>query len=296
MQRRLPPLNALRAFESAARLLSFTKAAEELAVTQSAVSHQVKALEDWAGLPLFRRDGRQVTLTEAAAKFLPALSAALDQIALAGRRLKAVDPGQGWLTVAMMPSFAGKWLVPRLADFREKHPNIDVWIATFEPQTGALGPDVDVAIRYGKGDWPGLAAVKFLSDELFPVCAPKLGAQLKAPADLAHVTLLHDEMREDWGMWLATAGVTTVDATRGPGFDDSGLLIQAAIEGLGVALGRSALVRGDLLAGRLMRPFTPSLPAEFAFYLVFPPEIENDPKVMAFRQWLIATAKADDED
>jgi LysR family transcriptional regulator, glycine cleavage system transcriptional activator len=296
MQRRLPPLNSLRAFESAARLLSFTKAAEELSVTQSAVSHQVKVLEDWAGIPLFKRDGRLMALTEAAAKFLPAITVAFDQLALASRKLQAVDPGQGWLTVAMMPSFAGKWLVPRLADFRDGNPGIDVWIATFESQIGDLGPDVDVAIRYGKGDWPALSCVKFLSEELFPVCAPKLGAELRQPADLATVTLLHDEMREDWNMWLQAAGVTGFDATRGPGFDDSGLLIQAAIEGLGVALGRSALVKGDLQAGRLVRPFAASLPAESAFYLVYPPELENEPKVKAFRDWLIATANADNVD
>jgi LysR family glycine cleavage system transcriptional activator len=296
MQRRLPPLNSLRAFESAARLLSFTKAADELSVTQSAVSHQVKGLEDWAGIPLFRRDGRHVVLTEAAAKFLPAVTTALDQLALAGRKLQAVDPGQGWLTVAVMPSFAGKWLVPRLADFRDKHPNIDVWIATFEAQTGALAPDVDLAIRYGKGDWPGLASVKVLSEDLFPVCAPKLAAQLKEPADLARATLLHDEMREDWGMWLRIAGVTGFDATRGPGFDDSGLLIQAAIEGLGVALGRSVLVKGDLEAGRLVRPFAPALAAESAFYLVYPPDLENAPKIKAFRDWLLATANEDNRD
>lgn len=293
MQRRLPPLNSLRAFESAARLLSFTKAADELSVTQSAVSHQVKGLEDWAGIPLFRRDGRHVALTEAAAKFLPTVTVAFDQLALAGRKLQAVDPGQGWLTVAMMPSFAGKWLVPRLAGFREKHPNIDVWIATFEPQAGALGPDVDLAIRYGRGDWPGLSSVKVLSEELFPVCSPALAMQLKQPADLARMTLLHDEMREDWGMWLRAAGVATVEATRGPGFDDSGLLIQAAIEGLGVALGRSVLVKGDLEAGRLVRPFAPALPAESAFYLAYPPETENAPKIKAFRDWLVATAEAD---
>jgi LysR family transcriptional regulator, glycine cleavage system transcriptional activator len=291
MQRRLPPLNSLRAFESAARLLNFTGAAEELSVTQSAVSHQVKSLEDWAGIPLFRRDGRHVALTEAAAKFLPAVTAALDQIALASRKLKALDPGQGWLTVAMMPSFAGKWFVPRLADFRTKHPGIDVWIATFEAQAGGLGADVDVAIRYGRGDWPGLTSIKFLTEELFPVCAPKLAEQLKEPADLARVTLLHDEMREDWGMWLRAAGVTTVDATRGPGFDDSGLLIQAAIEGLGVALGRSALVKGDLQAGRLVRPFLPALAAESAFHLVYPPGMEAAPKFKAFRDWLLATAE-----
>jgi LysR family glycine cleavage system transcriptional activator len=290
MQRRLPPLNSLRAFESAARLLSFTKAADELAVTQSAVSHQVKTLEDWAGLPLFRRDGRAVALTEAAQKFLPAVTQALDQLALAGRKLQAVDPGQGWLTVAVMPSFAGKWLVPRLSAFRAKHPNIDVWLATFEAQTGALGADVDIAIRYGREEWPGLTRIKILDEELFPVCAPALGAQLKDPTDLARATLLHDELREDWAMWLRTAGVTTVEATRGPGFDDSGLLIQAAIEGLGVALGRSVLVKGDLEAGRLVRPFATTLPGGSAYYLVYPPELENAPKIKAFREWLLATA------
>ncbi len=290
MQRRLPPLNSLRAFESAARLLSFTRAADELAVTQSAVSHQVKTLEDWAGLPLFRRDGRAVALTEAAQKFLPAVTQALDQLALAGRKLQAVDPGQGWLTVAVMPSFAGKWLVPRLSGFRAKHPNIDVWLATFEAQSGALGPDVDMAIRYGREEWPGLTTIKFLSEELFPVCAPSVAAQLKDPADLVRTTLLHDELREDWTMWLRAAGVTTVDATRGPGFDDSGLLIQAAIEGLGVALGRSVLVKGDLNAGRLVRPFATSLPGGSSYALVYPPELANAPKVKAFREWLLAEA------
>jgi LysR family glycine cleavage system transcriptional activator len=291
MQRRLPPLNSLRAFESAARLLSFTRAADELAVTQSAVSHQVKTLEDWAGLPLFRRDGRAVALTEAAQKFLPAVTQALDQLALAGRKLQAVDPGQGWLTVAVMPSFAGKWLVPRLAAFRAMHPNIDVWLASFEAQTGGLGADVDIAIRYGREDWPGLTRIKILGEELFPVCAPAIAAQLKDPTDLARVTLLHDELREDWAMWLRTAGVTTVDSTRGPGFDDSGLLIQAAIEGLGVALGRSVLVKGDLEAGRLVRPFATALASESAYYLVYPPELENAPKIKAFREWLLATAE-----
>jgi LysR family glycine cleavage system transcriptional activator len=292
MKRKLPPLNSLRAFESAARHLSFTRAADELAVTQSAVSHQVTALEEWAGVPLFKRQGRAMVLTEAAVKFLPAVSTALDQIALAGRKLQAVDPTHGWLTVAVMPSFAAKWLVPRLADFHEKNPDMDVWIATFEAQTGALGSDIDVAIRYGRGDWPGLASVRIMSEELFPVCAPRLAASLKAPADLASATLLHDELREDWAMWFAAAGLTGVATARGPGFDDSGLLIQAAIEGLGVALGRSVLVKGDLDAGRLVRPFDVALAAEFAYYLVYPPDLENAPKIETFRTWLLATAQA----
>lgn len=292
MRRRLPPLNSLRAFESAARLLSFTKAADELAVTQSAVSHQVTALEEWAGVPLFKRQGRAVVLTEAAVKFLPSVSTALDQLALAGRKLQAVDPTHGWLTVAVMPSFAAKWLVPRLSDFHDKNPDMDVWIATFEAQTGALGSDVDLAIRYGRGDWPGLTSVKILAEELFPVCAPKLAPTLRVPADLMRATLLHDELREDWSMWFRAANLTATDPARGPGFDDSGLLIQAAIEGLGVALGRSVLVKGDLDAGRLKRPFDIAIPAEFAYYLVYPPDLENAPKIEVFRSWLLATAQA----
>jgi LysR family glycine cleavage system transcriptional activator len=288
--RRLPPLNALRAFEAAARHLNFINAANELAVTPSAVSHQVKSLEDWAGLPLFRREGRGIALTEGAQKFLPAISAALDQIALAARKLRAADAGQGWLTVAMMPSFAAKWLVPRLPAFRAAFPAIDVWIATFESQSGTLAPEVDVAIRYGKGDWPGLVAVKVLSEEIFPVCAPALAAQLRTPDDLASVTLLHDELREDWAMWLAAAEVTGIDSHKGPGFDDSGLLIQAAVEGLGVALGRSALVDDDLADGRLARPFSLGLPAASAYYVVHPAGAETQPKVRAFRDWMLSEA------
>jgi LysR family glycine cleavage system transcriptional activator len=293
MARRLPPLNALKAFEAAARQLNFINAANELAVTPSAISHQIKTLEDWAGIPLFRRDGRNIVMTEAAQKYLPTISAALDQIALATRKLRAADPGQGWLTVAMMPSFAAKWLVPKLPGFRAAYPNIDVWIATFESQTGPLATEVDVAVRYGKGDWPGLVATKVMTEEIFPVCAPSLLAgqnALKEPADLAKHTLLHDEMREDWAMWLAAAGVTGVDPNRGPGFDDSGLLIQAAVEGLGVALARSALVEDDLEDGRLIRPFGIGLPAASAYYLVHATGADTLPKVLAFRDWIIREA------
>lgn len=292
MTRRLPPLNALKAFEAAARHLNFINAANELAVSPSAISHQVKSLEDWAGLTLFRRDGRAMALTEPAQKYLPAVTAALDQLALATRKLRAGDPGQGWLTVAMMPSFAAKWLVPRMAAFREAHPEIDLWIATFEGQSGELASGVDVAIRYGKGDWAGLTATKVITEEIFPVCAPDLAPRLRSPQDLAGVTLLHDELREDWAMWLAAAGVADIDSHRGPGFDDSALLVQAAIEGLGVALARSALVEDDLADGRLVKPFAVGLPAASAYYLVHAAGAEAQPKVKAFRNWLLKEAGA----
>jgi LysR family glycine cleavage system transcriptional activator len=298
MSRKLPPLNALRAFEAAARLMSVSKAADELAVTQGAVSHQIKALEDWAGTELLRRSGRGIALTDAGERYATALAPALDQIDLATRRLLASDPRKGWLTVSTMPSFAAKWLVPRLSAFRDRHPEIDVWLSTWWNFAEDLDlsaftdSDVDLAILYGAGGWPGVAATRFLEEELFPVCAPSYLAlhPLKTPRDLAGATLLHDEMRQDWRLWLQAAGVAGVDPERGPGFDDSALLIQAAMAGMGVALGRSALVKADLAAGLLVAPFDLRLQADLAYHLVSRPGTENLPKIKAFRDWLMEEA------
>ncbi|MBI1237817.1 MAG: transcriptional regulator GcvA [Alphaproteobacteria bacterium] len=294
MARRLPPLNALRAFEAVARLRSFKAAAEELSVTQSAVSHQVRALEEWAGLELFRREGRGVALTDPAQSYLTALSPALDTIDSATRRLLMSDPRKGWLTVATMPSFAAKWLLPRLAQFRARHPEIDVWLSTWEDLDTFANGEADVAIRYGEGDWPDVHATRFMTETLFPVCSPVLMAgahPLKTPEDLKHHTLLHDELPENWGMWLEAAGVSDIDAERGPGFDDSSLLIQAAIGGMGVALGRSALVKADLEAGLLVKPFDLMLEATGAYYVVSREGTETLPKIAAFRDWLIEEAR-----
>jgi len=298
MSRKLPPLNALRAFEAAARLGSVSKAASGLAVTQSAVSHQIKALEDWAQIDLLRRQGRGITLTNEGQRYLGAVTAALDQLDVATRRLLASDPRKGWLTVSMMPSFAAKWLVPRMAQFRAKHPDIDVWVSTWWNFTDAADltaftdSDVDLAILYGGGDWPEVISTRFLTEEIFPVAAPAYAAAnaLKRPADLARATLLHDEMRQDWRLWLTAAGVDGIDPDRGPGFDDSGLLLQAASAGMGVALGRSALIADDLAAGRLVAPFALKLRADNAYYLVARPGTENLPKIKAFRDWLLAEA------
>ncbi len=227
------------------------------------------------------------------------MGAALDQLDVATRRLLASDPRKGWLTVAMMPSFAAKWLVPRLPGFRAKHPDIDVWIATWwnfpdsEDMTAFTDSDVDLAILYGAGDWSGVAATRVLTEQIFPVCAPAYARdhRLEAPADLAQATLLHDEMRQDWRLWLKAAGVAGVDPDRGPGFDDSALLLQAAAAGMGVALGRSALIADDLAAGRLIAPFELKLEADFAYHLVARPGTENLPKIKAFRDWLTAEAR-----
>ncbi|HRE61039.1 MAG TPA: transcriptional regulator GcvA [Micropepsaceae bacterium] len=299
--RKLPPLNALRAFEATARLKSVSKAAAELSVTQSAVSHQVKVLEDWVGFDLVRRQGRALTLTDPGERYFTAISGAFDQIDTATRRLIASDPRKGWLTVSMLPSFAAKWLVPRLPAFRAKFPEIDVWIATWwnftdsSDLTAFSNSDVELAIIYGPGDWEDVVSTRFMTEELFPVCSPAYLAQtkLKEPKDLSRATLLHDEMKQDWRAWLKAANVSHIDPDRGPGFDDSALLYQAAIAGLGVALGRSALIKADLASGQLVAPFALKLKADLAYYLVSRPGTENFPKIKAFREWLIEEAGRD---
>ncbi len=292
MARRLPPLNALRAFEAAARHLSFTRAAEELNVTQAAISHQVKGLEERLGIIFFRRLNRALLLTDAGQAYLPAVRDAFDRLAEATGRLKALDRA-GVLTVSVLPSFAAKWLVPRLGRFSQAHRDIDIHIAPSDHLTDFAREDVDVAIRYGKGEWPGLRADRLLTEEFFPVCSPDIlkgRHRLRTPAGLRHHTLLHGDMRIDWRMWLMAAGVEGVDETRGPTFTDSSMVIQAAVEGQGVALGRSALAAADLAAGRLVKPFDISLPATVAYYVVCPAATAEYPKIAAFRDWVIAEA------
>ena len=292
--RRLPPLSSLRAFEAAARHLSFTRAANELHVTQAAVSHQVKSLEEWLGLKLFRRQNRNVFLTEAGQAYLPAVRDAFDGLAEATRRLRQRG-GESKLTVTVTLSFAAKWLMPRLGRFRRLHPEIEFRIDATDRNVDLGREEVDVGLRYGAGSWPGLIARPLLKEELFPVCSPALAAELKQPEDLAKHTLLHDEMRQDWRMWLLAAGVAGVDPTRGPAFNNSAMCVQAAIDGEGVALGRSALVAADLAAGRLVRPFAVNLPTEFAYYVVFTPQAGELPRVKALVDWLAAEAAAEEE-
>ena len=295
MARRLPPLNALRAFEAAARHLSFTQAAAELNVTQAAISHQVKALEERLGVTLFHRRGRTLLLSEAGQAYLPPLREAFDQLAAATERLVRRD-SSGSLTVSALSSFAVTWLVPRLKRFREREPEIDVRLSASDHLTDFAREDVDVAIRYGRGEWPGLRVDRIMTEDVFPVCAPALiqGAKaLRRPADLRHVTLLHEDMRESWRMWLLAAGVAGVDPERGPGFSHANMAIQAAVDGQGVALGRTPLVAAELAAGRLVKPFAISLPAEFAYYLVCPETTAERHKNAAFRAWLLETATED---
>ena len=289
---RLPTLNALRAFEAAGRHLSFTRAAQELHVTQAAVSHQIKSLEEQLGMRLFRRGARGLLLTDAGQSYLPSVRDAFAKLAAATERLRARD-ARGAITVSVLPSFAARWLVPRLPRFRAAQPEIDVRVAADDHLVDFDRDDVDIAIRYGRGDYPGLRTDRLMTEELFPVCSPALLAgdpPLEKPEDLARHTLLHDDMRLDWTMWLMAAGVEGVDPDRGASFNSSSLVLQAAVDGQGVALGRSALTGDDLAAGRLVRPFAVSLPAEFAYYIVCPEHTADRPGIKTFRDWLLSEA------
>ena len=289
MARRLPPLNAVRAFEAAARHLSFTEAAEELHVTQAAISHQVKSLETYLGLKLFRRLNRALVLTDEGQSYLPPVRRIFDQLYEATNRLSDHD-ARGKLTISVLPSFAARWLVPRLGRFIAAHPEIDVRIAPSADLVNFAREDVDVGIRYGRGRYPGLRVDRLMTEDIFPVCSPALlrgPTPLKKPKDLKAHILLHDDDHGDWRTWLLAANAEAVDPTRGPVFTDSSMLIQAAVAGHGVALARGALVADDLGSGHLVRPFELSLPVEFAYYLVCPESIAGRPKVVAFREWLL---------
>ncbi|WP_340118288.1 transcriptional regulator GcvA [Pelagibius sp. 7325] len=298
MARKLPPLNALRAFEAAARHLSFTKAAEELFVTQAAISHQVKTLEEHLGLSLFRRLNRRLVLTEAGQLYLPVLRDAFDAIAAGTARL-GQDRPSGPLHISVIPSFAAKWLLPRMSRFRDRHPEIDVMISANGALIDFAEGTFELGIRYGRGDYPGLRTDLLLYDEVFPVCSPKLlegPHPLKTPDNLKHHTLLHDEVSRqdespDWRSWLQAAGIEGVDWNRGPGFSDSSMVIEAAAAGQGVALGHRWLAAADLEGGRVVMPFGPVVPSKFSYYLVSPPAVAERRRVRLFREWLLEEAE-----
>jgi LysR family transcriptional regulator, glycine cleavage system transcriptional activator len=292
MARRLPPLNALVVFEAAARHLSFTRAADSLHVTQAAISHQIKALEEWLGAALFHRLGRGhgLVLTEAGRQYLPRVRAAFDIIR---ESTAAIDSERKRiLTIKTLDSFGFHWLVPRLRSYSQRYPNVDVRILSSDLESDTLAKGaVDLEIRYGDGDWSDVESVRFLTETIFPVCSPQLmtvTAPLHSPEDLRHHTLLHDVMVTDWRAWLEAAGVSGIDAERGPCFNHSHLVNQAAISGAGVALGRSALVVDALRRGLLVKPFTLSIPSRYAYYIVCARGAPRDPVLAAFRDWLIS--------
>ena len=289
MSRRLPPLNAVKAFEAAARHLSFTRAAEELFVTQAAVSHQIKALEDFLGLKLFRRKNRSLLLTEEGQSYFLDIKDIFIQLGDSTERLLARS-AIGSLTVSMSPSFAIQWLVPRLAKFSEKNPDIDVRIKAVDSEADSLTDDVDVAIYYGQGNWAGLRADKLRNEMIIPVCSPLLlngPKPLEKPSDLKNHTLLHDSSRHDWQAWFRQCGISEINVNSGPIFSHSSLVLQAAAHGQGIALGYSVLARPDIKAGRLVCPFSEVLVSKDAYYLVCQQNHSELGKVAAFREWMV---------
>ena len=298
-RRRLPPLNALRAFEAAARHLNFSRAADELSVTPGAVSQQIQNLEDYVGAALFKRTPKGLLLTDAAQTALPALREAFDRLAEAASMLTAAVDGRR-LTLTAAPSFAAKWLVPRLGKFEQAYPQVDVWLSAGIDLVDLNAGEVDVAIRYGAGRYPGMEVTRLMSETVIPVISPELNETnpLREPADLLRHTLLHDGSPDpddscpDWTMWLAARGVKGVDGNRGPRFNQSSLVIEAAMNGRGVALAKRTLAQADLDAGRLVAPMQIATAVDFAYYLVHPKAKGRLPQVKAFIGWIAAEAEA----
>jgi LysR family glycine cleavage system transcriptional activator len=295
MTRKLPPLTSLPCFEAAARHLNFSKAAAELNVTPGAISRAIKHLEDQLNVLLFERGTRSVRLTDVGEPYARAVRDALDQLATATAAATARQSSPT-LNVSTSDGFAGRWLVPRLYRFHAAHGDIDVRVATTGKLANFLGDGIDIAIRYGGGDYPGLTSEFLKAEEVFPVCSPKLMAgthPLRKPEDLKHHTLIRDSYPIDWAAWLASAGVKGVNAKKGLTFDSYTFAVEAAVQGEGVALGRTMLVEADLAAGRLIRPFNHSLAATSSFYVVYPPDAIRHRKVKAFRDWLFTEIASD---
>lgn len=297
MPRRLPSLNALKAFEAAARHGSFTRAAQELCVTQGAVSQQVKGLEAQIGLRLFNRERQGLVITEAGRLYLAVVRDAFDRLRLGTERL--LERGNGsTLTVTTSPNFAAKWLVHRLGRFAAAHPDIDLRISASLQHVDFAREDFDLAIRHGDGEWPGLHVTRLCTEELFPVCSPQLlrgRAALRRPHDIVRHTVLHTNDATEWGAWLERAGVDARTVGAGIVFNQASMAIDAAVDGHGIALARTALASWDLRAGRLVRPFTLTLAVPYAFWIVCPLGTSELPKIAAFRAWALGEAANDRE-
>lgn len=284
---RLPALTALRAFEAAARHESFSRAATELFVTHGAVSHQVRALEEELGQALFARHGKRVSLTPAGRVYAERVRDALLQIADATRVLQA-GTRENRLTISTMPSFAARWLTPRIGSFIEQHPELDVELMSSNALVDFSREDVDIALRMGSGDYPGLYVEKLMDDVFFPVCSPRFmdGKLPKRPEDLQGLPLLRGE-GDPWRPWFEAAGLDWPEPRKGLMFEDSSLLLQAAAEGQGIALIRSSLAYNDLLSGRVVRLFDVGIACPWLLYFVCLPATLQTAKVQAFRDWLL---------
>lgn len=298
MSRKLPNLNAMRAFEAVARHLSITRAAEELNVTQAAVSHQIKALEERMGVMLFRRHNKGLLLTKEGQAMVKPLTRAFDLISDATTLILNSDVQI--LKVAMLSSFASGWLMPRIEKFYRQYPNIDIRIMVTNKDFDLLkAGDVDLELRYGDGKWPDVESQKLLPEEIFPVCSPDLlkgDIPLENLNDLGRHTLLHDYKMTSWNDWLNDMGLKGVDYSRGPGFSHYHLTLEAAILGHGIALGREPLVSKALQKGHLVKPFPISMPTGMGYYLVhnivLASTATDTTKIRTFTDWLMAQIRA----
>lgn len=295
MARQLPPLTALPAFDAAARYLSFTKAAAELHVTHGAISRAVRNLEQHLGTRLFDRATRSVRLTAAGAAYAAAIGGALDRIG-AATLIATASRSAGMLNVSTSDGFAGRWLVPRLHRFHREHRDIDVRLSTSGELTDFIRDGIDVAIRYGAGGYEGVVSELLAEEDVSPVCSPALlkgKHPLRSPRDLRHHRLIHDNFRINWATWLEQAGLKGIDTARGLTFESAAFAVEAAVQGEGVLLGRSALVSADLAAGRLVRPFELALKSRWKYYVVHPEGAQQHRKVKAFRDWLFSEMAID---
>lgn len=293
MNRKLPPLLALRVFECVARHGSFTKAADELCVTQAAVSHQIKALEDWIGAPLFRRLSRNIKLTEIGEKLAQPLGGAFDLIADGTEAALSQDKVQP-ITVAVFDSFASAWIVPRLARFRERFPDIQVKFVAKRQEDDALSTGkADIEIRYGDGNWPNLRVEKIMDETILPVCAPALlemHGHPQALSDIARYPLLHDVFIVDWKEFLGHFDLPQLRLSGGFGFSHSHLVKRACLEGLGIALGRWPLIAEEIESGALVRPFDCTLKLDNAYYVSCRNDVADEGEIKAFAYWLLDEA------
>jgi len=295
MLRRLPPLNAVKAFEAAARSESFTKAAEELCVTQAAVSQQVKALELALGIKLFNRERQRLVITEAGREYLAVVRDAFDRLALGTSRL-IERQFSGVLTISTSPDFAAKWLVHRLGQFAIAHPEIDLRVSATVQHVDLAREQVDVAVRHGEGNWPDLDVVRLCAERLFPVCSPKLVSgrnRITKASDLLKYPLLRLEDWSTWTRWFASAGICN-PVLRGPILSQASMLIDAAVDGQGVALARTTLAAWDLINGRLVVPIDVSLRTQKTYWIVCPKVTASVPKIRTFRDWVLAEAAEDE--
>lgn len=295
MALRLPPLPLLRLFEAAGRHQSFKQAAAELGVTPSAVSHGVVTLEHWLGIDLFERGHRGLKLSAAGGDYLRYVSEALSMIANGTQRL-STSRSERRIALSCAPTFAARWLMPRLGRFRARHPDIALTIDTAHRQVGFPGDGVDLAIRMGPGPWPGLKSTRLIVESLVPVGAPNYVKTLQTPSgqiDFSRANLLHlSSVAEDWATWLQAAGIAPPDLSKGLHFDTLHLALDAAAAGLGIAVGRKPLVDTELANGTLVPAGAPVVASSTAYWLIASPAVAGRPEIAAFKRWLVGEIAA----